>query len=381
MKNITLLLFCLFSISLFAQRKTEPFQSEKLKGNRDITIDLPRSYSNNTDRKYPLLIALDGEYLLDPFSGVMSYATYWDDLPELIIVGISQNKNGERIADSTVDPATGLPDEQGAAFFEFIGSELIPFLEKKYRVAPFKIITGHDITAGFLNFYLYKDQPLFNAYISLSPDFPLDMETHIAERLALIKQPIYYYQATADGDVKKFTKKIKQLDESLKVLKVPTLNYSFDDFKGASHYSLVLQAIPNALYHIFSSYQPITTTEYQEKIATLNGNYTEYLTNKYDIIEKALGIKMPIRVNDFKAIEAAILKNKAYPEFEKLAAVAKKNYPKSMLGDYHMALFYENTGDFKRAAKAYQNGFGKNEIGDLTKDMMLERADALKNKS
>ena len=89
---------------------------------------------------------------------------------------------------------------------------------------------------------------------------------------------------------------------------------------------------------------------------------------------------MPIRISDFKAIEAAILKNKAYTEFEKLAELAKKSYPKSMLADYEMAMFYEHTLDYKKAARAYQNAYSKNEIGDLTKDMMLEKADAMKNK-
>ena len=31
------------------------------------------------------------------------------------------------------------------------------------------MIAGHDTTAGFLNFYLYKDTQFFNAYISLAP--------------------------------------------------------------------------------------------------------------------------------------------------------------------------------------------------------------------
>jgi hypothetical protein len=90
-------------------------------------------------------------------------------------------------------------------------------------------------------------------------------------------------------------------------------------------------------------------------------------------------MKLKIRYNDFKAIEAAILKNKAYNEFDQLAQIAEKNYPKSMLSNYHMAMYYEKTGDFKRAAKTYQNAFQMEEIGDLTKDMMLNKADELRN--
>ena len=40
---------------------------------------------------------------------------------------------------------------------------------------------------------------------------------------------------------------------------------------------------------------------------------------------------------------------------------------------------YEKTGEIKKAAKAYQVAFQKEEIGDLTKDMMLDKADELKN--
>ena len=49
-----------------------------------------------------------------------------------------------------------------------------------------------------------------------------------------------------------------------------------------------------------------------------------------------------------------------------------------MLSDYHKAMMYEKTGDFKRAGKAYMSAFNKEEIGDLTKDMMYDRADAIK---
>jgi hypothetical protein len=95
-------------------------------------------------------------------------------------------------------------------------------------------------------------------------------------------------------------------------------------------------------------------------------------------LEKTLSIKLNIRINDFKAIEAAILKNKAYPELEQLAQLSRKMYPKTMLGDYQMALFYENTGDLKNAARYYLNAFQLQPVGSLTKDMMLDKATELK---
>jgi len=378
MKKIFLLIVIAISCNGYSQKIKDSILSKKLDKYKQLTISLPPSYTKDTKKTYPILLLLDGDYLFDPFQGALSYGNYWDDLPEVILVGLS-NKDNERYENCTYDEATGLPEGKGEGFFEFIGGELMPYIETKYRTSNFKMVAGHDVTAGFMNLYLYKDNPLFNAYISLSPELPFEMETRVAERLAGFKQNIFYYVSSGDGDIKKMRTKITALDESIKAVKNPSLNYKYDDFKGASHYSLVLYSIPSALYQFFASYQPITTTEFQEKIVTLPSGYVDYLKNKYDILDKALGVKMNIRINDFKAIEAAILKNKAYAEFEQLAQLSHKMYPKTMLGDYHMAMYYENTGDIKNAVKYYQSGFQLQPIGSLTKDMMLAKADELRS--
>lgn len=379
MKKLILLLAFVCSAGMHAQKIVTQVSSPRLKENREITIGLPASYDKNPDKKYPLLVLLDGDYLFDPFQGALNYGNYWEDLPEVVMVGISQNKNNEREIDCAIDQATGLPAESGEKFFEFISLGVIPYMQQKYRISPFKIIAGHDTTAGFMNFYLYKEDPLFTGYISLSPELAQDMETHIPERLAAITKPIFYYQSTADGDVRKMQQRIRDLDKGIKAAKKETLNYQFDDFKGATHYSLVLHSIPNSLYQFFASYQPISMNEFNEKIAILPSGYVDYLANKYEVMEKALYMKIPVRINDFKAIEAAILKNKAYQEFDKLSDMARKSYPKSMLADYQLGMMYEKMGENNKALKAYQVAYQKEEIGDLTKDLMLDKIDQLKN--
>ncbi|MEW5677498.1 alpha/beta hydrolase-fold protein [Flavobacterium enshiense] len=377
MKTKLLLLFAFVTSSLFAQRFDEPFESQKLNGPRNITIVLPPSYESNKDKKYPIFVVLDNEYLLDPVMGVMKYGAYWDDLPEVILVGINQNGANEREYDSQFDE-NGIPTEQGAKFFEFIGIELLPYLEKKFRVAPYRLIVGHDLTAGFLNAYLYKDNPVFNAYLCLSPDLPAEMETRIPDRLKIMQKPIFFYLATADGDLKKDRERIKVLDEGAKIVKTEFVKYSFDDFKNSSHYSLVPNAINSAIYAIFDGYQPISMNEFQEKLGKLDKGHTQYLIDKYTGIEKKLGFMPKIRLSDFKAIEAAIMKNKNYEDFKPLSDLAKKHYPKAMLANYHLAMMYDNTGEPAKAQKTFMSAFGQEPIRDLTKDMMLERAENIK---
>lgn len=378
MKQLIIAFISLISLSVFSQKTVELFDSKKLGEEREITISLPKSYAKETKRKYPLLVLLDGDYLYAPFQGAITYANYWDDIPELIIVAITQNKNDERYDDCQWDEETGLPLEKGVSFFEFIGTELIPHIEKNYRVAPFKIIAGHDTTAGFSNLYLYKENPLFDAYISLSPDLPAQMDKRLPERIAQLNKPIYYYQSSSDGDIKRLLKGVQSLDDGLKTINKESFNYKFDTFIGASHYSLVLHSIPNALFHIFAVYQPISSIEFQ-KIATLESGYVQYLINKYETIEKAFNTKIPIRMSDFKAIEAAIFKNSDWNALDELSIVAEKQYPKSMLHDYYMALMYEKKGLYDKAKKNYLSAMQKEPIGSLNKDMMYDKAEEMKS--
>lgn len=364
---------------LFSQEIPESIYSKKLGEVRTFTITLPANYESSTDKKYPTLLILDGEYLTSPFHGIIKYGNYWDDLPEMIIISVNQNYGNKRFQDSAFDEM-GLPFGTGANFFEFIGLELLPYIENKYRIQPFRIIAGHDTTAGFLNFYLYKDNPIFNAYISLAPEMAPEMEKRIADRLAILTKPVFYYQATGESDLKELREKTAALDQNIKAIGNRTFKYQHDDFVGATHYSLVAQAIPQALYFIFDGYQPISMIEFQEKIVTLEKGYTQYLIDKYKALEENLGLKVQPRLTDFKAIEAAIMKNKAYPEFQELSKYAEKHYPKTTLSVYHQAMYFEKMGEFKKAIKEYQKGFTKEAVRELSKDFMLNKADALKGK-
>jgi hypothetical protein len=76
-----------------------------------VKLQLPYLLSFENPTKNIHFILLDG-LLVQSFYGALSYGAYWDDLPEMIIVGISQNKNNERIEDSTYDEADNVPQKR-----------------------------------------------------------------------------------------------------------------------------------------------------------------------------------------------------------------------------------------------------------------------------
>ena len=376
MKRILHLFVILFSAQFISAQVTyKNFNSEKLGEAREVKIQLPRSYDSG-DKSYPIIVVLDGDYMFEIVAGNVEYAAYWEDIPEAIVVGV--NQFDKRESDTMYSEQNSLPIETGAAFFDFIGMELMPYIEKTYRTEKFKVAVGHGITANFINYYLFKEVPLFNAYIGLSPELAPDMQTFLTERLPNITTKTFYYLATSNNDIKGIKANTEALNTAIKGIDNKNVLSTFDNFEGPTHYSLPAHAIPKALESIFFVFKPISKEEYKETILKLETSPVDYLTEKYEMIEDLFGIKKPILVNDFRAIAAAINKSKKYEYFEPLGKLARKEYPNTLLGNYYLGRFYEETGATKKAMKTYQSAYILEEIGGITKDHVLELSEQIK---
>ncbi|TVZ58096.1 hypothetical protein NA63_0589 [Flavobacteriaceae bacterium MAR_2010_105] len=375
-KLIMLCVLCFCFNTVHSQAKYETISSSKLGEERQLKILLPRGYSPDDAKKYPLIIVLDGDYLFEAVAGNVDYYSYWEDMPESIVVGIKQAD--QRYDDCMYSEQNSLPIEKGAAFFEFIGMELIPYLNKTFKTENFRAIIGHGETANFINYYLFKDQPLFQAYVSIAPDLAPQTGEYLTERLKVVEKKIFYYMATSSNDVPSINQSAIALDKSIRSLENKNLLYNFDNFEGPSHYALPVHAIPKALESIFFVFQPISKKEYTDTILKLETSPVDYLLEKYKTIKDLFGIEKQILVNDFKAIQAAIEKNKKFEYYEDLGKIARKEYPETLLGSYYLARFYEETGEPKKAMRTYTSAYILQEIGGITKDLMLEKAEEIK---
>lgn len=377
MRQLFAIIILFFGVqSLVAQQVlTKKVPSFHLDGSREIKIGLPKSYKTDLDRIYPLILTFDGDYLFDPIMGTVSYMSYWEDMPESIVVGIKQVDT--RAKDCQYDSNTDLPEYDGKKFYDFVSTELIDYLNKEFRLSGFKMIVGHDYTANFTNYFM-AGNPIFKAFINLSPEYAKSMDEKLSAELSALPQKIWYYLATAENDAKNLRSDILATHVTLSNIENENFKYFFDDFKEESHYSLVSHAIPSALNKIFAVYRPISKKEYKEVILNLETSPYDYLVEKYDIIEGLIGIRELIRVNDFIAISTALEKQENWGELEKLGRLARKLYPEHMLGNYYLGTVYENTEKPKLAMKTYQNGYLLEEISFLTKDVMLEKAERIK---
>jgi len=375
-KLILCLVLCFATNTIHSQALYETFQSDKLQTERQIKILLPRGYNEEDSKRYPLIIVFDGDYLFEAVAGNVDYYSYWEDMPEAIVVGIKQED--QRYDDCMYSEQNSLPIEKGSSFFEFIGMELIPYLNNSFKTENFRVAVGHGLTANFIDYYLLKDVPLFQAYISISPELAPQMSKYLSERLSAIQSKVFYYLATSSNDVPSIKEGAESLNKSMTSIDNKNLLYNFDIFEGPSHYALPAHAIPKALESIFFVFQPISKKEYNESILQLDTSPVDYLTEKYQMIKDLFGIEKQILVNDFKAIEAAIKKKEQWQYYEELGKLARKEYPETLLGNYYLARYYEEIGEPKKAMKMYRSAYILDEIGGITKDLMLELADQIK---
>ncbi len=375
-KKLLFLTLLILPNLLISQIIHKEISSSKLGKERQLKIQLPRNYEKNKDKTYPIVIVLDGDYLFEPVAGNIDYYSYWEDIPEMIVVGINQSSTRE--SDAFYDENTFLPSDTGAAFFEFIGLELMPFLDSNYRTANFRVIVGHDFTSNFINYYLLKEKPLFRGYINLSPDLAPEMANRITTSLEKTTDPIWYYLATATEDISALREPILSFDAQLKNIDNKNLNYNFDNFQDATHYTLVGNAIPKAIEQIFEVYRPISIQDYNSILLQTSVSSYDYLVEKYETIESLFGIDKQIRLNDFMAVYNAMEKTRKWDELKDLAKLANDHYPKTMLGTYFDARYDEETGNPKRAMRSYQKAYGQDPISFLTVDFMLGKADQIK---
>jgi len=375
MKRPLMILCMLIPFVGFAQTEYFTVTSQVLQSKREVKLQLPRSYSSNQDQSYPLVVVFDGDHLFEPIAGTMDYLSYWDEVPEAIIVGI--NQSGMRSDDFQIGSKRFLPQGKGADFFDFIEVELIPMLEKQYRIAGFKMAVGHNRSANFINFFLLRETLLFNAYISLSPLLSTKMPERIENTLATKKSQLFYYLSYAEQDFPGVLEKAKPLSQDLKQIENENVEITSEQIDQATHFTMVSRSIPKAVEAMFSAYRPITQKNYKEKLLEKE-DIIGFLEQKYIRIEELYALEVPVRVNDILFAARAIKEKEKWDALKDLSKIAERNHPDKILGNYYRALYYEKIGKPKKAIKYYNAAYSFEPVEDITKDKVLDKAEELK---
>jgi len=172
----TFLTFLILIIAPFTQaidsvQHQEVLFSKILNEERTITVQLPKSYTTNKTKKYPVIYRLDGKENLPLISEVMHKLQKAGSAPEVIMVAIENTDRARDFAPTVNRDPRGPVGQGGGAdkFLDFLEQELIPHINKKYQTHDFKIISGASV-AGLFTIHSLQSRPhLFQAHMAYSP--------------------------------------------------------------------------------------------------------------------------------------------------------------------------------------------------------------------
>jgi len=352
--------------------------SKFLNKERSIEIQLPRSFNENDEKKFPLVIVLDGDYMFNMVSGSIDYLSYWGDIPENIVVGIKQNETRYKDV-SVLDNINNTPITSTLSFYNFIENELIPYISKNYRGSTFRIIIGQERTANFINFFLLKENPTIRGYISISPKFSKNMDKYLIQKLNNTKNKVLYVISSSKNDFKSIYEDVLDTSKSLDSIKNKNVKFKSFIFNNENHYVVPSISIPSSIRSVYSIYSDIDRIEYDSIISKLEIPPLDYLLNKYELIKDFYDIEKRISINDFMAIEEYIELNEMYEFFDDLSKLAIQEYPETILPSYYKGRFYEETGNPRKAMHIYRSAYNMDNVSGLTKDYLIELADKIKS--
>ncbi|HEY6660861.1 MAG TPA: alpha/beta hydrolase-fold protein [Pyrinomonadaceae bacterium] len=182
--NLTCLLsgfavLLLISAAAVAQPATGTVKKLTLKSavlgeDRSVLVRTPPGYETNKV-SYPVLYMTDGDAHMGHTASTIEFLTRNGRMSDLIVVGVT---NTDRTRDLTPVKSTNknpagelqFPTSGGADnFLKFFETELIPEIEKQYRVQPYRILAGHSLGGLFAIHSMISKPGLFNSYVAVSP--------------------------------------------------------------------------------------------------------------------------------------------------------------------------------------------------------------------
>jgi predicted alpha/beta superfamily hydrolase len=239
-------------------------KSEVLGEERTILVRTPPGYEANKQR-YPVLYMTDGDAHIGHTGSTVEFLARNGRTSELIVVGIT---NTDRTRDltptrvNTADASLGgqqFPTSGGAdKFLKFIETELIPNIEKGYRVQPYRILAGHSFGGLFTIYAMLSRPELFNSYVAVSPSLQWDDELLVKRATEFFKSrkefnaTLFVSLGNEPGDISEGFDSFKRL---LAGTKIKGFEWQAEQMSDEDHGSVVLRSHYAGLRKIYEGWQ------------------------------------------------------------------------------------------------------------------------------
>ncbi len=230
-----------------AQTRTVKVRSQVLGEERIVHVNLPPNYEL-AKRRYPVVYLLDG-HVRQFFDATVAAAGY--DLPgesgymmpPQIVVGVDQRDRG-----------TDLGRNQ-EAFTKFLAEELVPFIDREYRTAPFRTLIGHSLGGRFALMSLCRAPGVFPAVIAISgaggdSTSTTAIDECLASSFASERRTLQQLVIAAGGGEPRTLAGVERLRAQLKAKAPAHWRWTVIDEPGLGHSETPLATIPPGIRYV-----------------------------------------------------------------------------------------------------------------------------------
>jgi hypothetical protein len=237
-----------------------------------LYVALPPDYASKPERKYPALYICDGYWDFTLLNGFYGNLRYDRVIPDFVIVGIGYagedpDYDSLRRYDYTPvpDPASDPEGRTSGHAPEFLGvlaDEIIPFVEREYRVdSSYRVLGGSSLGGLFALYALFERPGLFQAYIAPSPavdwadDWLFEVEREAAARGTRL--PARLYMTGAGEESPPFLAAIERFSARLEAHEHPGLVYEWRLIDGERHSGTKAESYNRGVRFAFAPLAPV----------------------------------------------------------------------------------------------------------------------------
>ncbi|MCB1053887.1 MAG: alpha/beta hydrolase [Acidobacteria bacterium] len=214
---------------------------------RTINVYTPPGYAAG-EAAYPVLYMPDGGIGEDfpHIANTIDQLIEDGEIAPVLVVGI---ENTDRHRDLTGPSTTegdlryGPAGDGAAAFREFIRTELIPEIDRRYRTTGHRAIVGESLAGLFVVDTFFREPDLFERYVAMDPSLWWDdhaLVRHAAERLPDLGGKGLTLWFTG-SDAKDIVRHTEQLSEILEEDAPQDLRWTYDP-RPAEHHNTIFRA-------------------------------------------------------------------------------------------------------------------------------------------
>ncbi len=312
-------------------------QSKILKQNREILIYTPAYYNESVYQYFDVIFVFDSQNR-EFFDLTHSLITLLDenntDKP-FIVVGITAYTGKDKYArnddflpppkyDKIENSLYGFGHANRKGFTRYLKEEVLPFLEKNYRLSSRKLAIGHSLSASYVLSTLINNPNLFSSYIAISPNFSYDKErlasNFVNYKFNKLKKEKFLFISHANEDSywKSWKKSREKIYTFLNTTKPSKIAFKIKGYKNNGHRTSFLPAVYDGLKEYLKYLDSLPKEKYKVEIRVNVPNKMDevYITGN----QKELGnweegkIKMD-SISPFERKISLILENKIQIRF------------------------------------------------------------------